>query len=187
MARRARIIGRETDVWGDEWDVRERRDGGAVPVALGWPEGARRGKGGAGGPRVIVTRELADHFERHRARPQDLGLPVGASAIKRVRRLLGHHRQIDRAAWWAERMVELCDLPVSEFAARHAVAIGAVSQARAALFGAKLRPPGWWREPDVAAVLTADEPCAMIADEVALSVGAVRRLRAVLRAEEGGG
>lgn len=34
-------------------------------------------------------------------------LPLGNTAIKRLRALLGHHWRIDRAAWWHRRATYL--------------------------------------------------------------------------------
>ncbi|ACL57919.1 hypothetical protein [Methylobacterium nodulans] len=110
-----------------------------------------------------------------------LGLPIGASTIKRIRRLLGHHYIADHAAWWEARAEDLADLTIEAFAARHGCSVGGASQARAALFGPSLRPAGWWRAPDVAAVILADRPRADIADDLGISVGTVGRLRWMLQ------
>ncbi|MFE1598157.1 hypothetical protein [Methylobacterium sp. ID0610] len=136
---------------------------------------------------MIVTPELAQHMERFRAAGGArggavLGLPLGATSIKRIRRLLGHHYIADRAAWWEAQAADLADLTIDAFAARHGCSVGSVSQARAALFGASLRPAGWWRAPDVAALILADRPRADIADQLGVSVGSLGRLRWALRA-----
>lgn len=184
MARRATILRQVTDAWGDPWDVREeRKTDHGWPLCLGWPLGVERGQGAAGGPRVIVTAELAAHFERHRRAPQGLALPIGNTAIKRIRRLLGHHRQIDAASWWEERISDLADLTIQAFAAQHDCSVGAVVHARHALFGPKLRPAGWWRAPDVAALLISPLPTVEIADRLGIAVGSARRLRGELLAE----
>lgn len=128
-------------------------------------------------PRVIVTPALLRHLERHRQRPAALALPIGHTAITRLRRLLGHHRQMDAAAWWDERADDLADLTIEAFAAAHGRSVGAIVNARHALFGRRLRPAGWWRAPDVVEVLLADRPRADIADALGISVGSVGRLR----------
>lgn len=182
MARRATIVDKIEDVWGDEWDVREyRATPHGFPIAFGWPRGIPRGAGGAGGPRVIVTPELARHFEAHRLAPINLALPLGSNAIKRVRRLLGHHRQIDGAAWWEERVSDLSDLTLEQFADRHSVSMTACLNARHGLFGRKLRPAGWWRQEDVARILISPMSRSEIADTLDISVGSVGRLRYMLR------
>lgn len=183
VARHATIIGEAVDVWGDWWEVREERQTThGFALALGWPAGVRRGRGAAGGVRVIVTTDLAAHLESTRMAPAAHGLPIGNTTVKRLRRLLGHHWQIDRAAWWEERADDLTDLTIEAFATRHAVSVGAVVNARHALFGPALRPAGWWRAPDVAAVILADAPRADIAARLEISVGSVGRLRWALRA-----
>lgn len=178
MARHATVIGEIADVWGDVWDVREYRPTPhGFPVAFGWPNGIPRGAGGSGGPRVIVTTELARHFEAHRLAPIHLAVPIGNTAVKRIRRLLGHHRQIDSAAWWEDRSSDLADLTIDQFAKRHSVSMGAVANARHALFGHNLRPAGWWRQKDIVTILLSDAPRSDIADALEISVGSVGRLR----------
>lgn len=183
MARTATIIGHIEDVWGDPWAVREARPTDlGFDLQLGWPALAPRGKSGAGGPRVIITPALARHMEQIRQAPGAHRLPIGNTAVKRIRRLLGHHRHMDRAKWWEERADDLADLTIAEFAARHNVSTGAIVHARHALFGATLRPAYWWQAEDVAAIIRGDAPTAAVADALGLSAGAIRRLRAALRA-----
>lgn len=182
MARKSTAIGSAIDIWGSKWDVREdRKTAYGWPVRIGWPAGEPRGKAGAGGPRIIVTDELAAHLESVRAAPGGHGLPIGMTALKRLRRLLGHHRQIDRAEWWADRADDLADLTIEAFAARHQVRTGAVLNARHALFGPVLRPAGWWRAPDVASIILAEMPVAIAADRLGISASSVRRLRGQLK------
>lgn len=185
MARQARIIRQVTDTWGDLWDVRElRATAHGFEVMLGWPANLDRGQGGAGGPRVIVTEELGRHFEEHRSSMSQLSLPIGNTAIKRVRKLLGHHRQLDRAAWWEFRADDLAELTIDTFADRHGVSVGAVVNARHALFGPQLRPAHWWRADDVAQILLLDAPQAEIAEKLGISVGSVRRLRSIVKKDQ---
>lgn len=180
MGRVARIIGTAADIWDDVWDVREARPTShGFDLLFGWPAGTPRGKGGAGGPRIIVTQDLAAHLESIRQSPGKHGLPAGSTTVKRLRRLLGHHGQIDRAAWWEDRADDLADLTIEQFATRHGVSIGAAVNARHALFGPTLRPAGWWRAADVVSALSG--PTADVADALGISCGSVRRIRAVLR------
>ncbi|WP_428031471.1 hypothetical protein [Ancylobacter sp.] len=183
MARVAQIVGATIDLWGDKWDVRERRaTAHGFSVAIGWPHGLPRGKAGTGGPRVIVTPDLAAHLQAVSDRPGAHGLPIGNTAVKRLRRLLGLDWRDDRAAWWAARADDLADLTVEEFGRRHGASAGAIINARHALFGPTSRPAGWWRAPDVQELILADRPRALIAENLGLSVGAIGRLRYVLRA-----
>lgn len=171
-----------TDYCGDAWDVTEARSTPhGFDVLLGYPSGLPRGRGGTGGKRVILTPELAQHLERFRERPSLSGLPVGFGVIKRLRKLLGHHRYLDRRAWWEERVDDLADLTLEAFAERHRVSVAAAANARLALFGPRLRPAGWWRAPDVAEIILSDRPRSEIAEALGLSVGSVGRLRYVLK------
>ena len=182
--RRAKIVGEATDVWGDVWDVRETRSTGyGFDVMLGWPESAARGPGGVGGPRVIVTPDLASWLNAMRGSTTPLVLPIGATAIKRVRRLLGYHRHIDRADWWELRADDLAQLTLAAFAKKHRVSMGAASIAHTAYYGPLLRSAGWWRSEDIAAMLLSDRPASMIAEDLMMSASGVRRLRQMLRAE----
>lgn len=182
MARSATIIGDAEDAWGDRWDVRERRPTQhGFDVLLGWPQGLPRGRAGGGGPRVIVTSELAAYVDSVAGTRAPVILPIGTTAIKRLRRLRGLNGSADRAKWWEDRLLDLADLTIARFSARHAVSTGAVSQARQALFGTRLRPAGWWRTPEHVEVLLQDAPSAAIADELDISASAVRRLRSALR------
>lgn len=154
-------------------EYRETKHG--FRVAIGWPEG-RRGKG-AGGVRTILTAELVIYLESHRDRPLNISLPIGNTTIKRLRKVLGHHWQIDRAAWWEARTDDLSDMTIQQFSEKHQVSVGAVVNARHALLGPSLRPAGWWRAPDVAEILRGDRSRAEIADELGISIGSVGRLR----------
>lgn len=182
MARQATILDQITDAFGGEWDVRERRPTAhGFDIALGWPSDQLRGRGQAGGPRVILTEDLVIYLAAHRDRPKDIRLPIGRTALKRLRRILGHHWQIDRAAWWESRTDDLSDLTIEQFCARHQVSAGAVVNARHALFGPALRPAGWWRKEEVAAILLSDRPRVEIADALGISVGSIGRLRWILK------
>jgi hypothetical protein len=134
MGRKARIIGQAVDVFDVEFDVREKRSTvHGFDLLIGWPVG-QRGPG-YGGPKVILTPELAAHLERFRHEPSALNLPIGAGAVKRIRALLGHHWMHDRAIWWEERLPEMLDMTIEDFAAKHGVCMGAVSQWRTRFVG----------------------------------------------------
>lgn len=182
MARQATIIDTITDVFGDRWDVREYRPTAhGFDIAMGWPANEERGTGKAGGPRAILTRSLVIYLAAHRDRPKNIRLPIGRTTLQRLRRILGHHWQIDRAAWWEARTEDLSDLTIEQFCARHNVSAGAVVTARHALFGPKLRPAGWWRNDEVAAIILSNRPRAEIADALGISVGSIGRLRWCLK------
>lgn len=182
--RRAKIIGRAVDAWGDPWDVREaRKTNFGFDVLLGWPAGTPRGRGGSGGIRVIVTPDLASWLNALRGTRAPVVLPIGATAIKRIRRLLGYDGVLDRSDWWEMRSEDLADMTLAAFCKKHSVSMGAASQARTVMYGPALRPVGWWRADDIAALLTSEQPVAVIADQLQISASGARRLRATLRHE----
>lgn len=161
------------DLWGDDWliiDIRISPD--APPVPLGHPVN----HSGRGGPTIFVTTELAAHLEHHRYGPSKAGLPIGLTALKRLRRLLGHNRYIDSTAWWEDRADDLATLTMEEFAARHGKSMGQIHNAKVALFGPTNRPNGWWRQPEITSLLRSGLPTSEIADQLGLSAGGARRL-----------
>lgn len=179
MARKANIIGSTKDIFGDLWDVREElpTDHG-FNLLIGWPQAAPRGPGGGGGPRAIITEELASYLERYRHNPKDIDLPIGKSAIKRLRRLLGHHYRHDRNLWWDERFEDLISLTIEEFAKKHNVSTGAVSQWRAKLVGAWIcKVDEHIKHDHVRTALC--KPTCVAADILGISVAHVRRLKKV--------
>jgi len=183
LARVATIIGSANDAWDDAWDVREARPTAhGFEVLLGWPAGAR-GKG-YGGPRVIPTRPLVDYLERHRRDAAVWQLPIGRGAIKRLRRLLGHNRYSDADAWWQARLDDLSTMTIEEFASRHNRKHSAVERAMLAYVGKRCRDAGWYRVPGVREILVGDLPRAHVAYLLHISVGAVGRLRWMLRQED---
>lgn len=126
---------------------------------------------------MLLTEDLVIYLAAHRDRPKDIRLPIGRTTLKRLRRILGHHWRIDRAAWWEKRSDDLSDMTIAQFCERHSVSAGAVVDARHALFGPALRPAGWWRAPDVAEILASNRPRSEIAETLGISVGSVGRLR----------
>jgi len=79
MARKARIIGSVVDVRGRPWAVREYRPTAhGFSVAIGWPQGEARGRGGRG-VAVAPTQGLAEYLATTRLRDTDF--PIGGDAI----------------------------------------------------------------------------------------------------------
>lgn len=129
MARRATIIGRVTDHAGVRWDVRERLPTQhGFDLCIGWPVGEPRGKGGRG-TATIITAELARYLQATRLR--DVELPIGHTAVKRMRAQLGITWSWD--AWWAARAADLGSMTLEAFCDLHGCSIGAASQRRAML------------------------------------------------------
>jgi hypothetical protein len=155
VARVAKILYRASDAEGWLWDVREERDTDhGFPLLLGWPFGVPRGKGGAGGPAAIPTVELVAYLNLHRENPAQMTLPLGPTAIKRLRRQLGHDRYADRATWWEERIEDLFGLTGQQFVIKHGANEGSASLWRRRL-GAdrRARSADWWRDPKVLKLL----------------------------------
>ncbi len=131
MGRRALIIGRATDWQGAEWDVREGRATiHGFDVLVGWPHGEPRGQGGRG-VATILTVELAAYLQA--TRPRDVNLPVGETAVKRLRNAIGLRWSWDD--WWAARAADLQTMTLEQFCALHGCSTGAASQRRMTLRG----------------------------------------------------
>jgi hypothetical protein len=184
MARHATIIGSVQDLDGAPWDVREiRPTAHGFDLYIGWPAG-QRGPG-HGGPRAIPTRELYEYWDARRLERDGsiYDLPLGHSAIKRLRALLGLNLYRESEQWWLDRLDDLLALTGAEFARRHGVHQTSVSVAHAAIFGKRLRAPGWWRNPPARGLLAGNLPRAYVADRLGISIGSVGRLRWILRRE----
>lgn len=171
------------DEWGDEWSVDEERlTTHGWPLMLGRPllPGGRRPRQGK---TTILTPELAAHLRAaaDAQRPYDVDLPIHRSVVQRLRKLLGLDWYDMRRVWWEDRAEDLADLTLAEFGRRHDVTQSAASLVHKAVFGPRQRPAGWWREADAALHLRSDLPRAYVAHRLGISVGAVGRLRWILR------
>lgn len=126
MGRQAQIIGTALDIYGNRWDVRERRptQHGWL-LEIGWPENAQRGRGGRG-VAVIITPPLAQYLAV--TRQKDTDLPVGLTAIKRLRHDLKLHWSWND--WWNSRVADLLTLTLEQFCVKHGCSLGAASQRR---------------------------------------------------------
>ncbi|MCE5268527.1 MAG: hypothetical protein LLG00_11645 [Planctomycetaceae bacterium] len=183
MARTATIIRKIADAFGDPWDAREDRPTQhGWPLWLGWPSGVPRGKGGVGGPRVIITDSLLHYLEEHRT-ARGVDLPVGSGAIKRLWRIIGRDYYGEVAEWWAARAEDLASLTLDAFARKHAVTESAAEMWRLRLFGKRLREAGWWHQEPAKSLLESNVARAFVADSLGISIGAVGRLRWCLRME----
>lgn len=182
MARRATIIGTTTDFEGSLWDVRESRNTKhGFSLLFGWPSG-RRGPGW-GGPRLIPTQDLLAYFAAVRLRRDGAiyDLPAAATTIKRIRRLLGLDYYCDNAEWWLDRLEDLSSMSGVRFSQVHGVEQSMVSEMHTRFLGKRNREPNWWREEPNAELLKSDLPRAYVADRLGISIGAVGRLRWILR------
>ena len=129
MAREARIIGTATDANGIIFDVRERRvTNHGFLLHIGWPKGEPRGRG-CGGPKVILTVELAQYLTA--IRPREVDLPIGGTTVKVLRNAIGLRWSWDE--WWAARSDDLMSLTLECFSNKHGCSTGAASQRRTAI------------------------------------------------------
>lgn len=134
MSRKATILYRAADSLGRLWDVREERPTNhGWPLLLGWPADTPRGQG-AGGPRVVPTQELTAYFAAHKLAPSKMDLPIGRTAIKRLRKLFGMDWYKDNAEWWQDHCFELT-APLEDFAETHGKSLGAASNNRRMICG----------------------------------------------------
>ena len=181
MARHAIVVGSVIDFEGRSWDVREfRRTKYGFDLAIGWPDG-RRGKG-YGGPALIPTIELIEYWNSAAVRRGAIyDLPMGRTAIKRLRLVLGMNFYEDVEGWWLDRKKDLDSLRGSHFAKKHGAHESEISQAHTRLIGPRLRARGWWREKTNAEVLLSSLPIREIAQKLKVSDGSARRLRWMLK------
>jgi hypothetical protein len=171
------------DHWGDRWTVWETRETDhGWPLHLGRPEyaGQRRG-----GKCVILTTELVEYLIAVRHNLGSCRLPVGGTVVKRLRKILGLNSYEDKRQWWEDHADELAELSGENFARKHGYSEARASQMHTAIFGRRLREPGWWREEPAASLLRGDSPRQEVAEALDVSVGTVGRLRWVLRQGQG--
>lgn len=185
MARKAIIIGQSRDMFGRLWDVREERPTRhRFSLLIGWPlapDGTRQSGKGYGGPGLVPTRDLYRYWRKGRLkRGYIYDLPASSTAIKRVRSLMRFNQYQDRRRWWMARVEDLLDLSGAEFARRHKVLESDVSEARKYFFGSRQRPNGWWREPEIRAIICSDLSHAEISRRLEIPLSSSRRLRHLL-------
>jgi hypothetical protein len=166
------------DAWNDIWLVQQTRQTDYdFVIYLGRP----REMTGPMGAEVIITPDLASHFERCRRNPGKMGLPLGETVIKRIRGVLGHHRYQDAEIWWLDRLTDLREMTGADFCARHRVSLSAVIQARQHYgLAHHLRDKHWWKEPKMRDLLMSKMPSAWIAQQVGLAAVTVRKYRSEL-------
>lgn len=167
------------DHWGDPWAAFESRDTGhGWPLLLGRPPHSGYA---AGGDRTILTTELVEYLTGQRHDRGTVCLPIGKTAITRIRKLLGLNIYDDMRQWWEEHAEEMAAMTETAFAEKHGYSIARVSLANKAIFGRRIRDVEWWMKEPAASLLRGDGPRALVAEELEISIGAVGRLRWVLR------
>ena len=184
MARHATIIDGVVDYWDDSWDVREWRRNevpGAPDVAMGWPAGYPRGRGGSGGPHAIITAEVYKYLTDHRLDRGNIKLPVSGTTVKRLRKLCGYNYYNDSAMWWLDRLDDLMSMTYSAFGAKHGKGATTAGVQYRVLLGRRIREPGWQMSEPARSLLTSTLPRSYVAEKLDISVGSVGRLRWQLR------
>ncbi len=166
------------DAWEEAWLIEEARPTKhGFALFLGRPREAT----GPMGNQVVITADLAAHFERYRRQPGTMDLPISKTTITRIRSVLGHHRYQDLEMWWLDRLVDLQELTTADFCVRHRVSAGAVSQARQAYLGERrVRDANWWRTGEMRDLLLSKMPAAWIAQKTSLALVTVRKYRAAM-------
>lgn len=185
----ARILGRTTDEWGGDWEFRRvHLASESLTLFQGWPSGIRRGRGGAGAPRWIVTAPLASLYRSFGPRGcfpamKRLELPFGENAFKKHRRLLGIDRTSVAEAWWVARLPDLASMTAEAFGREYDV-----SPKTAAVWRIRLNLPPrrgvacWWSAPENQQLLRSETiPLAWTAEHFGLSVAWIVKLRSMLR------
>jgi len=181
-AKARNATGRIRDAFGDRWDISEfRGTKHGFDIVLGWPSGKRRGMGGCGRPGVVLTKPLVEHLERFRMNPGKADLPLGWSAIRRIREKLDHHIRKDIRRWWESRAKDLAALSGFKFAAKHGKSPQAAHRTVRILLGNRHRQKLWWTAPEVLTVLASKKPDSEVAAVLGISPNSLRRLRSACR------
>lgn len=179
MTRKYPVIGEVRDLDGHWWDVREIRDTRhGFDLYFGTPannHGAYRG----GLPRLIATKALQDfwHANRTTGRGFLFDLPAGRTTLKRARKRLGFNYLDDLTEFWTDRIEELGSLPVHEFAARHGVDRSVAFERRRRMLGKRARAIGWWRKPEIRAILLSCLTLSQVGRRLDISISQAKRLR----------
>jgi hypothetical protein len=179
--KRKRTPSQVEDFFGVLWDVSESRaTAHGFEVFLGRPANLK-GVRSAGRSHVILTPPLVRYFARLRMQPGQANLPIGLSAISKLRAQLGFHIEKDIRCWWESRKNDLATLSGTEFAAKHGKSPHAALYTHRILFGNRIKPRFWWKAADAQALLFSGEPDAKIAAKLGIAESSVRRLRSQAR------
>ncbi len=169
------------DHYDDQWSVyEERHTEHGWPLLLGRPhtgESLNR----VGGNRVILMTDLVEYLIGIRYERGAVNLPVGGTALWRIRRLLGINIYDDMREWWEEHADELSSMTEAVFAEKYGFSPAKVSMANKVLFGKRINDAGWWLKEPARSLIKGDSPRAQVAEELEISIGAVGRLRWRLR------
>ena len=150
------------DALGLQWDINEAR---ATKYGFDLYYGKRKDRTGydVGGPnRLIYTNELKAFWEKC-ALTHDgtiFDLPAVRTTLKRARLALGFNWDKDSEKFWRKHKNDLKTLTPSEFEKKHkhrGISGERMSAWRFKIIGAKARPFGWWKKPEVLKLLLSEE------------------------------
>ena len=134
--------------------------------------------------RLIYTNELKAFWEKYAIAHDGtiFDLPAGRTTLKRARIALGFNWDLDSERFWRKRKPEMAKLKPLEFEEKYKdlkLTGNRMSFWRLRMVGAKARPIGWWKEPDVLKLLLSEmslnQVRAVLGEEI--STSQVFRLR----------
>jgi hypothetical protein len=178
-SRKYPIFGQVTDVDGDVWDVRDARGTKhGFELYFGSPANDHGAYSG-GLPRLIATRALWEFWDANRVKSHGFlfDLPAGRTTLKRVRRRFGFNFDQDWEEFWEDRLEDLALLTPRKFAAKHGVTVENAFDRRTKMLGTRARPIGWWRKPEIVAVLLSGLYLREMGEKLDISSSQAFRLR----------
>ncbi len=161
-------VARVRDVGDVLWDVQETR---ATRHGFSLYFGRPADEGTAcyrGHPRLIVTKALEDYWQALRATGHGalFNLPASKHLLQRARRQLGLRYHDDVKAFWMEHIEDLESLPPLELSAKYGVKSARAQFWRRRLVGPRTKPVGWWRTPEIRAILLSDKSLNQVSQEL---------------------
>lgn len=169
------------DIYNHRWAVREFRETKhGFPIAFGYRL-EDWGLPSLGGSWIIITHPLRRYLESIRMRPSDADLPIGVTALTRLRRDLGHHHERDMLRFYKHHRRDLRKMTDKEFGAKFGIEEGAVRRYRQKHFGRKARQPGWYNTPEIRDLFLGGESTAELVSRFKIGESNVYRIRRKLR------
>jgi hypothetical protein len=170
------------DALGTEWHVHEAR---STKYGFDVVYGRKKNPGpyDVGGPcRLIYTNELKAFWEKYALRFDGTisDLPAGRTTLKRARQALGFHWLKDSQKFWRKHKSDLMGLRPREFEEKYKereITAQRMKDWRFRLCGARARPLGWWREPEVLKLLLSERTLVAVGAELQIGTSQVSRLR----------
>jgi hypothetical protein len=168
------------DAFGTEWHVHEARSTKyGFDVLYGRKENPGPYEGSC---RLIYTSELKAFWEKHSIRCDGtiFDLPSGRSTLKRARQALGFNWDKDSEKFWRKHKSDLMALKPREFEEKYKereITADRMKNWRFRLCGARARPLGWWRIPEVLKLLLSERTLVAVGIELQIGTSHACRLR----------